>query len=101
MITKAFLTLFAVIFFLLVALPLYIRIKEGLLTERNVRRFNPHLNREKKAFEVLHLKPGASKADVKKAHRELMKENHPDHGGDEVRASKINEARDVLLKKAS
>lgn len=49
------------------------------------------------AYAVLGLKPGASNEDIKAAHRELMKGVHPDHGGSEFLAAKINEARDLLL----
>ncbi|KQX42606.1 hypothetical protein ASD04_01155 [Devosia sp. Root436] len=50
------------------------------------------------AYAVLGLKPGASDEDIRSAHRELMKGVHPDHGGSSYLASKINAARDLLLK---
>lgn len=50
------------------------------------------------AYAVLGLKPGASDEDIRAAHRELMKGVHPDHGGSSYLASKINAARDLLLK---
>jgi len=49
------------------------------------------------AYRVLGLKPGASKADIKAAHRRLMSNLHPDKGGSDYLAQQINRAKDVLL----
>lgn len=52
------------------------------------------------ALKILGLKPNCSKKDIIKAHRNLILHMHPDKkGGNNYLASKINEARDVLLKK--
>lgn len=54
------------------------------------------MNREE-AYEVLGLAPGASDADIKAAHQRLIASLHPDKGGSNYLAAKINQARQVLL----
>lgn len=49
------------------------------------------------AFDVLGLRYGASEADIRNAHHRLMRAAHPDAGGSDWLASRINQARDVLL----
>ncbi|MGH6934344.1 MAG: DnaJ domain-containing protein [Dongiaceae bacterium] len=60
------------------------------------RRASTAMTREE-AYQVLGLAAGASDADIREAHHRLMIKLHPDHGGTDYLAAKINQARDMLL----
>lgn len=49
------------------------------------------------AYQVLGLAPGANEDDIRAAHHRLMRTAHPDAGGSDWLAARINMARDVLL----
>jgi hypothetical protein len=51
------------------------------------------------AYEILGLSCGATKQQVILAHRKLIQKIHPDRGGNTYLASKINLAKQVLIKK--
>lgn len=53
---------------------------------------------EEEAWQVLGLQAGANREDIIKAHKRLMQKLHPDRGGNDYLAAKVNAAKDRLLK---
>jgi hypothetical protein len=54
---------------------------------------------EQEAYQTLGVRPGASPEEIVRAHRRLMKERHPDHGGTTDDAARINQAKDRLMRR--
>lgn len=51
----------------------------------------------REAYQILGLREGSSKEQIREAHRKLMRLNHPDNGGSTMLATKVNEAKDFLI----
>ncbi|MFO1434249.1 MAG: DnaJ domain-containing protein [Candidatus Competibacteraceae bacterium] len=83
----------------LVLLPMLFRYwhsRESVPPNENSRPDYVNLEREE-AYRVLGLSPGASREAIKAAHRRLMQRVHPDHGGSDELAARVNKAKDLLL----
>lgn len=63
-------------------------------------RQNAHTSLDRQeALEILGLEGEPSEAEIKAAYKKLMKKMHPDQEGSKWMSTKVNAARDVLLKK--
>ncbi|KAI4349190.1 hypothetical protein L6164_009814 [Bauhinia variegata] len=61
--------------------------------------FQPTMTKREAAL-ILGVRESTQVEKIKEAHRRVMVANHPDAGGSHYLASKVNEAKDMLLGKA-
>lgn len=89
----------AIVSFLSVVVPLLRQFQSAKTKSGGGRVYHKGRMTVEEAREILDVTANASSQDINAAHRRMIQKNHPDQGGSEYLASKINEARDVLLKK--
>ena len=79
------------------AIEAYVRIR-SMPKSRNFYKggFLPEMTRREAAL-ILGLREGAQGARIRDAHRRIMIANHPDAGGSSYLATKVNEAKEMLM----
>ena len=84
-------------------MPPWLRAPQGRTGETGGSREAPSPRRTSisraEALKVLGLEEGATEEQIRAAHKRLMLQIHPDKGGTSYLAAKINEAKDVLLRR--
>jgi len=84
-------------------MPPWLRPPQGRPSETGGSREAPSARRttmsRTEALKVLGLEDGATEEQIRAAHKRLMLQIHPDKGGTSYLAAKINEAKDVLLRR--
>lgn len=64
----------------------------------NYARQNIEISGIEEAYEILGIAMDASDEEIDRAYKELIRKNHPDMGGSEYIAKKINAAREYIIK---
>ncbi|KAK1932852.1 hypothetical protein X943_001106 [Babesia divergens] len=69
----------------------------GRITKMGLQGFEPKMTLSE-ACNILNVSATSSKDKIRENYKQLMMRNHPDNGGSTYIASKVNEAKDYLLK---
>lgn len=103
MLTKLFAAFLGIVFLMII--PLIIRIKYAEYQVKKLRKESAQVKADhdkvQEALAVLRLRRNPTRREIRDAHRKLMQQNHPDKGGSKFAATKINVARDVLMKEVA
>lgn len=87
--------LLAALFYLM---PFLIKIKEKFNLKTYQNKSSNHVSNLHEAYEILGIDKSASVEEIETAYKDLIRKNHPDNGGSEYLAKKINLAREFILK---
>ena len=95
----ALLIKFKILGYIIYLLPYILRIFSKVKQSNpNYSRKNIDISGIEEAYEILGLTIDASDEEIDRAYKELIRKNHPDMGGSEYIAKKINAAREYIIK---
>ena len=95
----ALLIKFKILGYIIYLLPYILRVFSGVKQSNpNHSRQNLEISGIEEAYEILGLAMDASNEEIDHAYKELIRKNHPDMGGSEYIAKKINAAREYIIK---
>ena len=77
--------------------PLLIFLRNTFFSKRKENFNSSNLMTKDEALSILGLKEGATKKEILKSYHDLMKKNHPDHGGSDWITARLNKAKETLL----
>jgi preprotein translocase subunit Sec63 len=87
--------LLAALFYLM---PFLIKIKERFNIKKYQHKSSNDISNLDEAYEILGIHKSASLEEIETAYKDLIRKNHPDNGGSEYLAKKINLAKEFILK---
>ncbi len=94
----AFLIKFKILGYFFYLLPYLLRsLSRVRPTGENYRGKNIDISDIREAYDILGLPIDATENEVDQAYKELIRKNHPDLGGSEYLAKKINTAREYII----
>ena len=79
-------------------MPFLIKIKEKFNLRTHQHKSSNEISNLDEAYEILGIHKSASVEEIEAAYKDLIRKNHPDNGGSEYLAKKINLAREFILK---
>ncbi|NDD48980.1 MAG: molecular chaperone DnaJ [Alphaproteobacteria bacterium] len=92
-------TLFILLLIVLIKFKLIvIKIKEKFNLKTYQYKSSNDISNLDEAYEILGIEKSATVEEIETAYKDLIRKNHPDNGGSEYLAKKINLAREFILK---
>ncbi|MAV99216.1 MAG: hypothetical protein CML81_05375 [Rhodobiaceae bacterium] len=89
---------FKLLAFLFYLVPFLVKIRDRFSSINNQNKSSNEISNLDEAYEILGINKSASLEEIETAYKDLIRKNHPDNGGTEYLAKKINLAREYIIK---